>query len=142
MDHASAQGVDERMINVHYYYYSPFATPLNSFCAVPVRQPAPRTLCVLRSPRHSTVSVLSLFANRMTPENVGKSAKRERDVTTVVWLAKRERKVTTLMWLAKRERSVTTVVFWPNGNRTLQQLCAYPNGSCRPDESGETTGPR
>ena len=22
MDHVSAQGIDERMINVHYYYYS------------------------------------------------------------------------------------------------------------------------
>ena len=26
MYHVSAQGVDEHMINVHYYYYSVFAT--------------------------------------------------------------------------------------------------------------------
>ena len=108
---------------------SPFATPLNSFCAVPVRQPAPRTLCVLRSPRHSTVSVLSLFANRMTPENVGKSAKRERDVTTVVWLAKRERKVTTVVWLADGNGTLQQLCGWPNGNGTLQQSCGWPNGN-------------
>ena len=28
MYHVSAQGIDERMINVHYYYYQPTALPL------------------------------------------------------------------------------------------------------------------
>ena len=32
MYHVSAQGVDERMINVHYYYYNYFH--VNSFCCI------------------------------------------------------------------------------------------------------------
>ena len=35
MYHVSAQGVDERMINVHYYYYFVFGARVGHFAATP-----------------------------------------------------------------------------------------------------------